>query len=577
MMKKNLISIFAAAVIFLLHGGALVRGQEWRPAELQKMEDDFQDLQAQVVTLDVYAPEKFSHFPDLEKINQLVELQDFNKRKFDLLIKQYNLLEDKIFPFIIDYYDKHPELKRQLYAMAVEYAGTREANILRLQEEINRVALQVERLGKDIERFQTTIREREIAGENKQKDGALGFTLPLSTRLAKLEADLESYDIKLKEVEEKAAGLKRKLRDQAAKIAEKKMEISKLQQQAAASADEVKAFIHKTFARVREIRLNGLEIPRLNIIKTAIYISNSSIDALNNKIRNAASDFDLLKEQRRKDLIYKFVKGVGIIAIAFVVVLILSGIARRITNKIVDRVVESDKLDPHRKQRFQTLSSVSLSFIKVSLWVMAVLWVLGQLNIDYGPFLVAAGGISLAIGFGAQSLVKDVVSGFFMLMEEQFALGDVVEINGQAGSIEEISLRTIKFRSLNGTLHIIPCGSISMVSNMMYKWSQAVAEVGVSYDQDPRKVLEVLRGVCREMMEDAEWKDSMVDDPVAQGILSFGESSLNFRILAKTVAGKQWAVSRELHIRIKCAFDRENIEIPYNYINVIERTTREDE
>jgi small conductance mechanosensitive channel len=204
-------------------------------------------------------------------------------------------------------------------------------------------------------------------------------------------------------------------------------------------------------------------------------------------------------------------------------------------------------------------------------WILGVLWVLGELDIDYAPFLVAAGGISLAIGFGAQSLVKDMVSGFFILMEEQFALGDSVAIGGESGTVEKISLRTIKFRSLDGTLHTIPTGSISLVSNKTYQWSRAVVKVGVSYDDDPQKVLSVLKTMCQEIADDPNWKESLIDEPTAQGILSFGDSTVNFRVLAKTPPGKQWGVERELHIRIKKAFDREGIEIPYNIVNVLER------
>jgi small conductance mechanosensitive channel len=137
--------------------------------------------------------------------------------------------------------------------------------------------------------------------------------------------------------------------------------------------------------------------------------------------------------------------------------------------------------------------------------------------------------------------------------------------------VEKISLRTIKFRSLDGTLHTVPNGSISTVSNKTYQWSRAVVKVGVSYDDDTQKVLSVLNTVCQQIAEDPEWKESLIDKPTAQGILSFGDSCVNFRVLAKTPPGMQWAVEREFHIRIKKAFDQEGIEIPYNIVNVLER------
>ncbi len=257
-------------------------------------------------------------------------------------------------------------------------------------------------------------------------------------------------------------------------------------------------------------------------------------------------------------------------------IFVLNKIAQRISNKILKQIEGSEVLDAHRKQRVQTLSTVTLSSIRIFLWVMAVLWVLGELDIDYGPFLVAAGGVSLAIGFGAQSLVKDIVTGFFLLMEEQFALGDSVEINGKVGTVEKISLRTIKFRALNGTVHTIPNGNISTVSNKTYQWSRAVVKVGVSYDENPENVLATLNEICQRFAADDDWKEKIIEEPSAQGILSLDDSAITFRIVVKTHPGDQWGVERELNIRIKNVFDQKGIEIPYNYLNLVDRTERGD-
>lgn len=552
-------------------------GQDWPPPELQKMESKFQELSIQATTLDNYAPEKFPDFQELEKINQLVEQLDFNKRKFDLLILMYNVLEDEFFPFMLKYYPQHPELKQNILDKLKEYTGSSPKSILLLQEKINTIAVQMERLEKRIERIQITARDKEIAEEHKRTSASEKKDTSISARILQVEQDRRSYRAKLEEEEQKHRELKEKEAERAKKVEEKRTEIQELQEKEKAAANEIEKLIYQTFTRVREIRLNGLEIPRLNTVKTFIYVTAASTDALKENIKNADKLILILKEQRKKELINKLVKAVIVIAIALFVVLLVIGISRRISDRILKKIEESEKIDDHRKQRYQTLSTVIISFIKILLWAMAVIWVLGELNIDYAPFLVAAGGISLAVGFGAQSLVKDVVSGFFILMEEQFALGDVVDINGQAGTVEKISLRTIKFRSLDGTLHTIPNGNISMVSNYDYQWSRAVVKVGVSYDEDPQKVISVLKTVCREIAEDPEWKDSLLEEPTPQGIISFGESALNFRILAKTPPGEQWAVGRELHIRVKNAFDKEGIEIPYNYINVIDRTQKPGE
>lgn len=550
---------------------ALGEEQDWRPPELREMETKFMEFNAQVSTLDTYAPEKFPDFRDLEKTNQLVEKVDFNQRKFDLLVQQYNLLEDKLFPFILKLSREQPGLKNQLYTTLVEYTGKRERSILLLQEQINTVALQMERLQNQIERLQTTAREKELAEETKQKSDLRQQDRDISSRLIQLEEDRKYYNAKLVEEEEKLTGLEGQEKEREEKIEEKRKEVIELNRKVKATGDRIERLINQTFAKVREIRLNQLEIPRLNTVKTFIYLSKTAVNTSKEQIRNIDKDIESLKAQRIKEIINKLIKSVVVIAIALFMILLLVGISKKISHKALTKMGESEKIDSHRKQRYQTLSSVILSFIKILVWILGVLWVLGELEIDYAPFLVAAGGISLAIGFGAQSLVKDMVSGFFILMEEQFALGDVVEIGGQSGTVENISLRTLKFRALDGTLHTVPNGSIAMVSNKTFQWSRAIVNVGVSYDDDPQKVLSVLKTVCQQIIEDPDWKESLIEEPTPQGILSFGDSSVNFRVLAKTPPGMQWAVERELYIRVKKAFDQEGIEIPYNIVNILER------
>ncbi|MGD2087679.1 MAG: mechanosensitive ion channel [Candidatus Aminicenantes bacterium] len=576
MKKQNVLFFLVIGCLLMIsytypQDQALSEEQDWRPAELREMETKFMELNAQVATLDTYSPDKSPDFKELEKINQLVETLDFNQRKFDLLIQQYNLLEDKLFPFILKLSREQPELRDQLYTTLIEYTGNREKSILLLQDKINTVALRMERLEKQIERLQTAAREKELAEEIKQKSDLKKQEMDISSKLSQLEEDRKYYSAKLEDEKEKLTGLKEQEKERAAKIEEKRKEVIDLEQKAAATRDRIERLIHRTFARVREIRLNQLEIPRLNTVKTFIYLSDTAVDTLKEQIQNIDKDIESLKTQRTKELINKLLKGALMIAIALFMIFLLVGISRKISKKALAKMEESEKIDSHRKQRYQTLSSVILSFIKILVWILGVLWVLGELDIDYAPFLVAAGGISLAIGFGAQSLVKDMVSGFFILMEEQFALGDVVEISGEAGTVEKISLRTIKFRSLDGTLHTVPNGTISMVSNKTYQWSRAIVKVGVSYDDDPHKVLSVMNKVCQQIAEDPEWKDLFIEEPTAQGIISFGSSSVDFRVLAKTYPGEHWAVERELHIRIKKAFDQEGIEIPYNIVNVLER------
>ncbi len=579
-MKKNksmkrvlfLIAVISGIFSVSMH----VHAQEWMPPELKEMESKFLELNVQAATLDMYAPEKFPDFKELEKINQLLDQLDFNNRKFKLLIDMYNQIEDKLFPFFLKFSKEHPELNSEILAKVKEYTGKAEKSILLLQERINFVALQIERLETRIERVQMAARNKELAEVYKQKSREMRETVTISSKILQLEEERKNYAAEIREEEAKLKALKEKEKKESEKILEKRDEIEELTKKAAAAKNNVEQLINQAFIQVREIRLNGLEIPQLNTVKTFIYLSNSSLNILKKKVENVDKEIVSLEKLRRKKLINDILKGMVVILIALFMIFIIIKISRRISDKIIDRLEKSEKLDAHRKQRYHTLSSVILSFIKIVVWVLVVLWVLGELNIDYAPFLVAAGGISLAIGFGAQSLVKDVVTGFFLLMEEQFALGDFIEIEGQAGTVEKISLRTIKFRGLDGTLHIIPNGSISGVSNRTYLWSRAVVKVGVSYDENPENVLGVLKEICKGMTEDPEWKDIVIEEPIPQGILSFGDSAVEFRILAKTKPGDQWSVERELNIRIKNAFDRHGIEIPYNFVNVIDRTERKE-
>jgi small conductance mechanosensitive channel len=571
-MKKN-----AMFLLGLLFSGAILLSQNWIPEEFQKMEAKLLELKNQVLTLDEYAPKKFPEFEKLERSSQLIELIEYGKKKFTLLIEQYNLVEDNIFPFLSTYYREHPEHRNRIIVKAREYTNKNEKSILEIQKEINHTALQITRLKNELERSRTLARALEIAEEKKESSRGTAQTIDISARISRLREKRSNFSSDWKIEIKKLAKLKVSQNEFEAKIKEKRAEVQKLKDKTAGSRDALDQLLNRTATQVREIRLNGLEIPRLNTVKTFIYLSENRIETLKLKIQDIDREVVQLKKQRKNEFQKKLLKGIVIIIIAFFLVVLLIRIFRQIGKRLIKRIELSTAISPHRKQRYNTLFSILLSIIKIALWILAVLWVLGELNIDYTPFLVAAGGVSLAIGFGAQSLVKDIVAGFFILMEEQLALGDVIEIDGKTGTVEKISLRTIRIRSLNGTLHIIPNGSITNVSNLTHQWSRAVIEVGVSYDENSENVLAVLQNICQDIYEDRKWQPLLIEQPVPQGILSFGDSAINFRVLAKTVPGKQWDVDREMKNRIKKTFDREGIEIPYPFTNIVDRTDRPDE
>lgn len=216
-----------------------------------------------------------------------------------------------------------------------------------------------------------------------------------------------------------------------------------------------------------------------------------------------------------------------------------------------------------QEQRAKTLVSLVRSVGIVVIVVLMIFMVLGALGINLGPLLAGAGVIGLAISFGAQSLVKDVLSGLFILFENQYGVGDVIRLDTTvAGTVERMTLRVVVLRDIHGVVHIVPNGEIKRVSNLTRTWARAVLDVSVSYREDADRVMEVLREVGREVEQDARWKHYLVEEVTVPGIEAFGDSAFTVRVMAKTVPLKQWDVARELRRRIKRRFDADGISIP---------------
>ena len=221
-----------------------------------------------------------------------------------------------------------------------------------------------------------------------------------------------------------------------------------------------------------------------------------------------------------------------------------------------------------QEQRTRTLLSLLRSVGIVLIGVMTLFMVLGALGVQLGPLLAGAGVIGLAVSFGAQSLVKDVISGLFMLFENQFGVGDVIRIEGVSGAVEKMTLRVVVLRDVHGVVHIVPNGQITKVSNLTRSWARVVLDVGVAYKEDPDRVMGVLRDVGQQLYDDPEWKPLMVEPVVVPGIEAFADSAVTIRVMAKTLPLKQWDVARELRRRIKLRFDHEGIEIPFPHQTV---------
>jgi moderate conductance mechanosensitive channel len=256
-------------------------------------------------------------------------------------------------------------------------------------------------------------------------------------------------------------------------------------------------------------------------------------------------------------------------AINVVVVIFIAIVAYRLIRVLIRKLLERDidEEDPMvkrlREQRAKTLASLLGNVAAIAVVVVASLTVLEILLQNIGPILASFGIIGLAFSFGAQSLVRDVISGTFMLIEGQFGVGDVVEVAGVSGLVEKITLRTTILRDVEGRVHIVPNGEITRVTNMTKSWSRAVLHIGVAYKEDADHVMDVLRDLLRDFQQDPDWGALLLEEPTVPGIESFGDSAVMIRIMAKTLPLKQWDVSRELRRRIKKRFDAEGIEIPF--------------
>jgi small conductance mechanosensitive channel len=229
----------------------------------------------------------------------------------------------------------------------------------------------------------------------------------------------------------------------------------------------------------------------------------------------------------------------------------------------VERSAEKDGVITLQEQRTRTLVSLLRSVGRVVIWVVTLFMVLGALGLQLGPLLAGAGVVGLAVSFGAQSLVKDVISGLFILIENQFGVGDVVRLEGVSGAVERMTLRVVVLRDVHGVVHVVPNGQITKVSNLTRGWSRVVLDVAVAYKEDPDKVMEVMRDEGRKLWEDPKWRPLILEHAEVPGIESFGESGVSIRMLVKTLPLKQWDVARELRRRLKIRFSDENIEIPF--------------
>jgi small conductance mechanosensitive channel len=213
--------------------------------------------------------------------------------------------------------------------------------------------------------------------------------------------------------------------------------------------------------------------------------------------------------------------------------------------------------------RENTLIMVFRGTMIILLWVLASLMVLSELGVAIGPLLAAAGIAGVAVGFGGQYLIRDVITGLFILIENQYRVGDVVCFDETCGLVEQISLRMTVLRDLDGTAHHIPHGEVKKVSNLSKGFARVNLDIGVAYESDLAQVIEVINTVGRELAEDPAFKDAIVTPPAFLRVNEFADSAIMVKILGDTQPLKQWEVAGELRKRLKLAFDQQGITIPF--------------
>jgi small-conductance mechanosensitive channel len=216
-----------------------------------------------------------------------------------------------------------------------------------------------------------------------------------------------------------------------------------------------------------------------------------------------------------------------------------------------------------RVQRAKTMGDLLKSIITGILVAMFGTMVLSEMGVNIAPIIASAGIIGLALGFGAQSLVKDFLSGIFMIVEDQYGVGDVVDVGEATGTIEAVSLRVTRLRDLNGTVWYVPNGEIMRVGNMSQNWSRAVIDVSVGYGEDLVRVQRVLSEIAHDLWEDDDYRGVVIEEPEVTGVEMLAADSVNLRVLIKTLPNEQWSVARAMRQRIKARFDHEGIEIPF--------------
>jgi len=286
------------------------------------------------------------------------------------------------------------------------------------------------------------------------------------------------------------------------------------------------------------------------------------MDNFLNSLKNFFSTFDWEPVTRN---------GLRVVVILFAA-WITSRIARSFLKEMQKRLIKQGIVEgeppTESQKRVETIVRLLRQGVLMAIWITALLMILNQIGVQIGPIIASAGIVGLAVGFGAQNLVRDVISGFFIIMENQIRVGDVAVINGTGGLVDKIKFRTTVLRDLSGVVHVFPNGTITTLSNLTNDWSAYVFDIGVAYKEDTDRVMEVMKEVGAEMKADERLGKLMLEEPEIFGVDKFGDSAVVIKGRIKTRPIRQWEVGRQYLRRIKYAFDANDIEIPFPHTSL---------
>jgi len=258
----------------------------------------------------------------------------------------------------------------------------------------------------------------------------------------------------------------------------------------------------------------------------------------------------------------------AIVVVSFLVYQVLKVVIPGIVEGLVKARGKGRRAREEMRKRAQTLSSILSSIFGIIIAIIAIFMILSELGVNIAPLLASAGVVGIAVGFGAQSLIKDLLSGLFILLEDQYNKGDVVQVAGIWGSVQEVNLRKTVLRDFDGTVHTIPNGMVTTASNFTKEWSRVNLNITVAYGEDLDHVTEVINRVGKELAEDEAFGPMITGAPKVLWVNDLGDSGIEIKILGKTKPSKQWDVTGELRKRLKEAFDEEKIEIPWPHIKL---------